>query len=131
MTNILANQPSQNVPGLTKNQNTSLQVLGYLFFRMGLWDKAEHTFNALISLNSNEGSCPLSHAALAAIALERKNGSSAMQHLESAMKNVPISSKNAAFHLMRAKALWLEERNDEAKLAIEEYIYIIGSNKKV
>ena len=123
----LSRQLNNDASGLTQNQNKSLHVLGYLFLRMGLWDKAEHTFNTLIALRPKGNPCSLSHAALAAIFLEKKDGENAMQHLHIAMKDLAISSKNATFHLMKAKALWLEERHDEAKLAIDEYLYIMGN----
>lgn len=125
--NTPSKQSNNSSSELNKNQRTSLQVLGYLFLRMELWDKAEHTFNALIALHSKGNPCSLSHAALASIALEKKDGKNAMQHLHIAMKNLAISSKNATFHLMKAKALWFEERHDEAKLAIDEYLYIMGN----
>lgn len=120
----------KNEAVLDKRQKTSLHVLGYLFLRMGLWDKAERTFTALVAL-SKDSPCSLSYAALAAIALEKKDGKKAVQFLHIAMQDLAISSRNAGFHLMRAKALWLEERHDEAKLALNEYLYIAESASKV
>ncbi len=110
-----------------KHKKSSLHILGYLFLRMNLWDKAERTFKAILAISDKDQNYYTAQIALAAVCLEKHEYKQALEYLNSALEYIPISSKNASIHLMRAKALWFEERHDEAKNAIDEYTYLISS----
>ena len=110
---------------LDKNQKLSLEVLAYLYLRMNLWDKAKRTYKALIAQAKGKGINPKVYIALASIALEENNGKEALKCLTNATNNMTVSSKNAVIFLMKAKALWLEDRKDEAKNAVYEYLYLV------
>lgn len=115
---------------LNKSQDTALHVLAYLFLRMSMYDKAGRVFKAISKLASKETPCIYAHAGLAAIALEKKEGKEANKHIRIVMDNIALSSRNAAFYLMQAKAFWLEERFDEAKSALESYVYLVAEKSK-
>ena len=36
-------------------------------------------------------------------------------------------TRHAALHLLRARALWQQGRKDEAKAAVNEYLYLAGN----
>ncbi len=103
-----------------------MHVLGYMFLRMHLWDKAEKTFLAILA-NSPDGSpCRLSQVALAAAYLEQNEYKKALVYINEALENIPISSKNAILLLMKAKALWFENRQEEARQIVDEYVYLVA-----
>ncbi len=111
---------------LDKNQKTTLEVLAYLFLRMNLWDKAERTYLTLLELTKNEKPNYNSLIALSSIYIEKKEYNKALQYINEALQFIPISSKNASAYLLKAKALWLENRYEEAKQAVEEFTYLIS-----
>lgn len=110
---------------LNKDQSTSLYVLGYLFLRMNFWEKAKETFEAIVSIEAGNKNCNRAYIALASIALEEHNGKEALRYLHFVMENTPISSKNSALYLMKAKALWFEKRQGEVENVINEYLYLM------
>lgn len=108
---------------LTTEQRTTLNVLGYLFLRMGQFERAKRVFSALAALEPDD---KWARRNLAAICVQEGDGASALRHLHAAQEGEPLSSRDAALHLLRAKALWLEERTDEARRAIDEFMHMAG-----
>ena len=117
---------AEQAVNLTLEQRSALNVLGYLFLRMGLFERARRVFSALAALN------PHDHWAqrnLAAIAMHAGDGAAALRHLQQALHEGPLSTSDAALHLIRAKALWLEGRKDEARGAINEFLHLTGGEE--
>ena len=82
---------------LTQEQRNTLSILGYLYYRMGRLDNAATVFAALDKL-APEG-----------------------------MDAQTLSTRHAALHLLRARALWQQGRKDEARAAVNEYLYLAGN----
>lgn len=114
---------------LTKEQRLTLAVLGYLHFRMGRNDAAKRIFTAILAASPDEVDhlSRQSHALLAAVAIEDGKGEAALRHLHAAMDGVLLSSREAVLHLLRARALWLLERRDEARDAVQSYMFLVGN----
>ena len=102
---------------LTQEQRNTLSILGYLYYRMGRLDNAATVFAALDKL-APEGMDAISRraaATLAAIETDRGTAEKA------------LSTRHAALHLLRARALWQQGRKDEARAAVNEYLYLAGN----
>ncbi len=114
---------------LTKEQRLTLAVLGYLYFRMGRNDAAKRIFTVLLAASSEKTDrlSRQAHALLAAVAVENGKGEIALRHLHAAMDGVLLASRDAALHLLRARALWLLERRDEARDAVQQYMVLVGN----
>lgn len=121
---------------LERRHRESLLVLGYMYLRMGELERAGRLFSALVALagsrSENEGApAPdaldrLAYASLAAVELEHGDPGSALDHLRTAMDGRVLSSREAALHLLRARALWRQDRRDEARQAVEAFIALGG-----
>lgn len=114
---------------LTQEQRSTLSILGYLYYRMGRLDNAATVFAALDRL-APEGMDAISRraaATLAAIETDRGNAEKALRLLHRAMDGQPLSTRHAALHLLRARALWQQGRKDEARAAVNEYLYLAGN----
>ncbi len=114
---------------LTQEQRSTLSILGYLYYRMGRLDNAATVFAALDRL-APEGMDAISRraaATLAAIETDRGNAEKALRLLHRAMDGQTLSTPHAALHLPRARALWQQGRKDEARAAVNEYLYLAGS----
>ena len=94
---------------LTQEQRNTLSILGYLYYRMGRLDNAATVFAALDKL-APEG-----------------NAEKALQLLHRVMDGQTLSTRHAALHLLRARALWQQGRKDEARAAVNEYLYLAGN----
>ncbi len=114
-----------------KEPTSALHILAHLFLRMGFLDKAERTYKTIIAISPVEQIQPRLYLALAYIALEKKASREALNFLHLAMKDMVINSKNAVVYLLRAKALNMEGRMDEAKGAIDQYSYYIASDNNI
>ena len=115
---------------LSPEQRTTLSVLGYLYYRMGRLDSAAAVFSALTAQAPEPADAVTrrSFATLAAIETERGNGEKALQLLHKAMDGRTLSTRNAALHLLRARALWQQGRRDEALAAVNDYLYLAGDS---
>lgn len=111
---------------LSPEQRTTLSVLGYLYYRMGRFDSAAAVFSALTTQAPDPADAVTrrSFATLAAIETERGNGEKALQCLHRALDGQNLSTRNAALHLLRARALWQQGRKDEARAAVNDYLYL-------
>lgn len=110
--------------GLTADQASTLRVLGYLFFRMGQFERARRLFAAMAALDPDDR---WAQRNLAAAALAMGDGAAALEHLRRAVNDGMLSTADAALHLLRARALWVEGRRDEARSAVEAYLAATGS----
>ncbi|WP_300778112.1 hypothetical protein [uncultured Bilophila sp.] len=109
---------------LAQDQRATLSILGYLFYRMGRLDSAAKVFAALIALAPAEArrAC----ATLAAIEVERGRGQEALPLLRRVTEGRVLPSREAVLHLLRARALWQQERREEARAAVDDYLYLAG-----
>lgn len=112
---------------LDPQQRRTLHVLGYLCLRMGQMDRAARVFAVLAALPADVPDRQ-AYSGLAAVALDKGDAATALKHLYTAMEGEPLSSRRSALHLLRAQALWREDRKDEAKSAVDEYLYLAGSS---
>ena len=111
---------------LNPEQRSAFNVLGYLFLRMGQFERAGRVFSALAALDPKDR---WARRNLAAIAMHSGDGAAVLRHLQQALPQGPLSTGDAALHLIRAKALWLEGRKDEAKGAINEFLHLTGGEE--
>ncbi len=121
---------------LERQHRESLLILGYMYLRMGELERAGRLFSALIALagtRAERTGLPaldsldrLAHASMAAVDLERDNPGAALDHLHKAMDGLILSSREAALHLLRARALWRQDRRDEARQAVDVFVSLGG-----
>ncbi len=121
---------------LERQHRETLLILGYMYLRMGELERAGRLFAALIALagerDGNSGAPildsldRLAHASMAAVDLERDDPGAALDNLHKAMDGRVLSSREAALHLLRARALWRQDRHDEARQAVDAFIGLGG-----
>ena len=111
---------SQSSPKLSAEQGTTLHVLGYLFLRMGHYDRARRVFAALAALDPHDR---WARRNLAALAVQAGDGATALRHLQTVLNQGPLSTRDTALYLLRAKALWLEGRKEEARRALDAFLH--------
>lgn len=121
---------------MTEEHVATLRVLAYLFFRMGHMERAGRVFAALAALADPEHPDFQAIAGLAAVALEQGRGKEALEYLRAVMEGGTLngqvfSSKQAVFYLMRAQALWMEGRREEARSMVETYLHLRGDSDQV
>ena len=116
---------------ITADERRTLSVLAFLFYRMGLEDRARRVYAAIAEL-SEPGSADwrFAKAGLAAVAVESGNGAEALAELKDAMQGGPLSSKEATLHLLKAQALWQQGRKAEAEEARNTFLYLTGRTGK-
>lgn len=107
---------------LTTGERTTLSVLAFLYYRMGRLEAARRVYEALAALSpENSAESRAAHAGLAVVALESGDGGEALGHVKSAFGSGPLSTRATTLHLVKAQALWLEGRAEEARAALEDY----------
>lgn len=114
---------------LAQDQRATLSILGYLFYRMGRLDSAAKVFAALIALAPAEADDETTRracATLASIEVERGRGQEALPLLRRVTEGRVLPSREAVLHLLRARALWQQERREEARAAVDDYLYLAG-----
>ena len=115
---------------LTQEQRTTLSVLGYLHYRMGRHASARRIYASLLAAWPKEAAPDALYIqaslALASIAVEDGRGEVALRYLQSLPE--PTAVREAPALLLRAQALWLLDRHDEARNAIQKYMFLLGSN---
>lgn len=97
----------------------ALHVLGHLFLRMGRFAQARKLFAALVALDDGDRQA---RASLAAACLSLGEGAEALKHVDMAIAAGPLSTREAALHLIRARALALCGRGAEASAATEAWL---------
>lgn len=114
---------------LAQDQRATLSILGYLFYRMGRLDSAAKVFAALVALAPAEADDEITRracATLAAIEVEQGRGHEALPLLRRVTEGRILPSREAALHLLRARALWQQGRHEEARAAADDYLYLAG-----
>lgn len=112
---------------LTKDERTALSVLAFLFFRMGMDDRARRVYEALAELSEpGTGDRRFAKAGVAAVAVESGDGEGALAALREAMAGGALSTKDASLYLLKARALWLLDRKTEAQSARDQFLYLTG-----
>lgn len=111
---------------LTDEQRRALLVLGYLFLRMGHFERAKKLYAALLALNPDDN---WAHRSMAAALVALGDGSGALTHIDKALGTAPLSSRDNALYLLKARALWRTGRSDEAKNAVNAWIAAGGSRQ--
>ncbi len=114
---------------LKESQRRTLHVLAYMMLRMGQNERAGRLYAALAHLAPEGNPDRLALAGTAAVAIGEGNGAKALEALRGAMGGATLSSRKAVLHLMKAQALWLEGRREEARAALDEYFFLSGGGK--
>lgn len=112
---------------LTDNEKKTLSVLAFLFFRMGMEERARRFYEVLAELSS-EGSSDrrFALAGLAAVSLESGDAESALRNIREAISMGPISTRDATMYLLLSRSLWALDRKDEALVARDEFLRLRG-----
>ncbi len=115
---------------VTKDEKRALDVLAFLLFRMGQGERAARIYESLAEL-SEPGSSDwlMAQEGLAAARIELGDGEKALAAVKAAMKGRSLSSKESALHLMKAQALWLLGRKEEARAARDVYLSLTRRNE--
>ena len=116
--------------GLSGDQKKSLHVLAYMLFRMGQEERARKIYAGLVSLAPEGKPDRNARTGLAAVAISRGEGASALEYLRAAMEGAALSSRRATLLLMKAQALWLEGRITEAQAARDEFLFLSDRTSK-
>lgn len=117
------------MPALKENQKKTLHVLAYMMLRMGQENRAGRIYAALAALAPREHPDRLALAGMAAVAISEGKGAAALEALRGAMSGAHLSSRQTVLHLMKAQAFWLEGRKEEARAALDEYLFLAGGGK--
>ena len=108
---------------INEDDRRTLAVLSFLFLRMGLAKEANRIYEAIVEL-SQPGSADrrFAEAGLAALAVEAGDGKAALAHINAALASGRLATNDSALHLIKAQALWLQDRREEAAAARDEYL---------
>lgn len=112
---------------LTADEQKSLHILGYLYFRMGLYEKAERLLKALLIVTENNPQENSVFALLAAVSIMQKKGAAALEYLENVFDDNVLTGRKVIYYLLKAQALSLENRNDEARNMLDMYLLSKGN----
>ena len=116
---------------VTADERKALSVLAFLLFRMGQGERAARIYEAIAELSDPESSdWRFAQEGIAAARIELGDGEAALAAVKAAMKGRSLSTKEAALHLMKAQALWLMGRKDEAQASRDTYIALTGRTTK-
>ena len=100
------------MPNLTEDEKKTLSVLAFLFFRMGMEDRARRFYETIAELSTpGTPDFRFAKAGLAAAALEAG----------------PLSTRDATLHWLRSRALWALGRKEEARAARETFLSMRGA----
>ncbi|MBF0202234.1 MAG: hypothetical protein HQK66_13170 [Desulfamplus sp.] len=116
----MKNSPSVK---LTRNERDSIFFLTCLYMRIGKMDDAEMILDAMAK------QCPEEERTgkyLAAIALEREDGLTALAHLKPLLDRSEIKGNDAPLLLMQARALWLQGQESQSRTVLSEYLTMTG-----
>ncbi len=117
--------------GLTVSEKRAVSVLAFLMFRMRRNQSAERYYRALARLcEPGSREYRQAKAGLAAVAIDEGRAGEARELLREAEGAGPLSSRDAALILMRAQALWLQNRPEESAAALAEYRLFRGTQRQ-
>ena len=112
---------------ISGDERRALSVLAFLLFRMGLEERAKRVYEAIAELSKpGDADHRLALTGLAAVAIEAGDGAAALAALRDVMKGRSLSTRDAALWLMKAQALWMQGRREEAAAARDEYLHLCG-----
>ncbi len=111
---------------LTIDEQKSLHILGYLYFRMGLYEKAERILSALLASVEHHPYDSGVFALLASVSILQKKGAAALEYLENVFDGNVLTGKKVIYYLLKAQALFLENRTDEARNMLDMYLLYKG-----
>ncbi len=111
-----------------KAEYQALCALAFLYLRMGHNDKAKLIFLGLLELVKNPSEFQWEYKNLAIIALHEKEYAKCLEYLREAIKEDSIKSSDAALYLVKAEALWHSSRENESKVALQQYYNMTASS---
>lgn len=113
---------------ITMEEQKTLHILGYLYYQMGDYEKAERIFSTILIMTHKKPYDKNIFGLLAVIAISQQNGKKALEYLQNVFDETILSGKKSIYYFLKAKALWLEKRYDEAQNMLNEYLAIKGNN---
>lgn len=115
------------MPNLTEDEKKTLSVLAFLFFRMGMEDRARRFYETIAELSTpGTPDFRFAKAGLAAAALEAGDAETALREVREALAGGPLSTRDATLHWLRSRALWTLGRKEEARAARETFLSMRG-----
>lgn len=115
------------MPNLTEDEKKTLSVLAFLFFRMGMEDRARRFYETIAELSTpGTPDFRFAKAGLAAAALEAGDAETALCEVREALAGGPLSTRDATLHWLRSRALWALGRKEEARAARETFLSMRG-----
>ena len=115
------------MPNLTEDEKKTLSVLAFLFFRLGMEDRARRFYETIAELSApGTPDFRFAKACLAAAALEAGDAETALREVREALAGGPLSSRDATLHWLRSRALWALGREEEARAARETFLSMRG-----
>lgn len=115
------------MPNLTEDEKKTLSVLAFLFFRMGMEDRARRFYETIAELSTpGTPDFRFAKAGLAAAALEAGDAETALREVREALAGGPLSTRDAMLHWLRSRALWALGRKEEARAARETFLSMRG-----
>lgn len=115
------------MPNLTEDEKKTLSVLAFLFFRMGMEDRARRFYETIAELSTpGTPDFRFAKAGLAAAALEAGDAETALREVREALAGGPLSTRDATLHWLRSRALWALGRKEEARAARETFLSLRG-----
>ena len=115
------------MPNLTEDEKKTLSVLAFLFFRMGMEDRARRFYETIAELSTpGPPDFRFAKAGLAAAALEAGDAETALREVREALAGGPLSTRDATLHWLRSRALWALGRKEEARAARETFLSMRG-----
>lgn len=115
------------MPNLTEDEKKTLSVLAFLFFRLGMEDRARRFYETIAELSApGTPDFRFAKAGLAAAALEAGDAETALREVREALAGGPLSSRDATLHWLRSRALWALGRKEEARAARETFLSMRG-----
>ena len=111
------------MPNLTEDEKKTLSVLAFLFFRMGMEDRARRFYETIAELSTpGTPDFRFAKAGLAAAALEAGDAETALREVREALAGGPLSTRDATLHWLRSRALWALGRKEEARAEDEDAV---------
>lgn len=111
------------MPSLTEDEKKTLSVLAFLFFRLGMEERARRFYETIAELSApGTPDFRFAKAGLAAAALEAGDAETALKEVREALAGGPLSSRDATLHWLKSRALWALGRKVEARAARETFL---------